>query len=172
MMDLKFVFTVSLVAIMAVTAANADIASTTYYTAGSNISISAESNGKKTISASVPTVNNATLTIKKNGTSVGTFTANASEAKTIDITVPTVDTALSDTSTNAVQNKIVKSALDAKQNAATAVKHTASTAAGGETRPVYVASNGQATAVTGTSVPVGAATATSSTTWASIWIEE
>ena len=41
--------------------------------------------GKPTI----PTVNNATLTIKRNGTSVGTFTANASTDKAIDITVPT-----------------------------------------------------------------------------------
>lgn len=37
----------------------------------------------------IPTVNNATLTIKRNGTSVGTFTANASTDKAIDITVPT-----------------------------------------------------------------------------------
>ena len=37
----------------------------------------------------IPTVNNATLTIKRNGTSVGTFTANASTDKAIDISVPT-----------------------------------------------------------------------------------
>lgn len=37
----------------------------------------------------IPTVNNATLTIKRNATAVGTFTANASEDKSIDITVPT-----------------------------------------------------------------------------------
>lgn len=37
----------------------------------------------------IPTVNNATLTVQKNGTSVGTFTANASSNKTINITVPT-----------------------------------------------------------------------------------
>lgn len=37
----------------------------------------------------IPTVNDATLTIQKNGTSVGTFTANASSNKTINITVPT-----------------------------------------------------------------------------------
>lgn len=36
----------------------------------------------------IPTVNNATLTIQKNSTSVGTFTANASSNKTINITVP------------------------------------------------------------------------------------
>lgn len=38
---------------------------------------------------SIPTVNDATLTITKNNTSVGTFTANASSNVTVDITVPT-----------------------------------------------------------------------------------
>ena len=37
----------------------------------------------------IPTVNDATLTIQKNGTAVDTFTANASTNKTINITVPT-----------------------------------------------------------------------------------
>lgn len=41
--------------------------------------------GKPTI----PTVNNATLTIQKNGTDVETFTANASTNKTANIVVPT-----------------------------------------------------------------------------------
>lgn len=36
-----------------------------------------------------PTIGNATLTIQKNGTSIGTFTANATISKSIDITVPT-----------------------------------------------------------------------------------
>ena len=37
----------------------------------------------------IPTVNNATLTIQKNGTNVQTFTANSSSNKTANITVPT-----------------------------------------------------------------------------------
>lgn len=37
----------------------------------------------------IPTVNDATLTIQKNSTTVDTFTANASVDKTINITVPT-----------------------------------------------------------------------------------
>ena len=37
----------------------------------------------------IPTVNNATLTIQKNGTTVKTFTANASSNVTVNITVPT-----------------------------------------------------------------------------------
>ena len=53
-------------------------------TAGSNITISGN-----TISASQPTVNNGTLTIQKNGSSVGTFTANQSGNTTANIVVPT-----------------------------------------------------------------------------------
>lgn len=41
------------------------------------------------ISANIPTVNNGTLTIQKNGTSVQTFTANQSSNATANITVPT-----------------------------------------------------------------------------------
>ena len=37
----------------------------------------------------IPTVNNATLTIQKNGSNVQTFTANSSTNKTANITVPT-----------------------------------------------------------------------------------
>ena len=37
----------------------------------------------------IPVVNDATLDVQRNGTSVGTFTANASIDKTINITVPT-----------------------------------------------------------------------------------
>lgn len=40
-------------------------------------------------SADLPTVNNATLTIQKNGTNVATFDANASSNVTANITVPT-----------------------------------------------------------------------------------
>lgn len=55
-------------------------------------------NGKSNFSGSyndltnkptIPTVNNATLTIQKNGTNVQTFTANATSNKTANITVPT-----------------------------------------------------------------------------------
>ena len=43
----------------------------------------------------IPTVNNATLTIQKNGTTVKTFTANASSNVTCNITVPTTATDIS-----------------------------------------------------------------------------
>ena len=48
--------------------------------------------------ADIPTVNNATLTIQKNGTTVKTFTANASSNVTANITVPTTVAELSDAS--------------------------------------------------------------------------
>lgn len=40
-------------------------------------------------SAALPTVNDATLTIQKNSSTIGTFTANSSTNATVDITVPT-----------------------------------------------------------------------------------
>ena len=59
----------------------------------------------------IPTVNNATLTIQKNGSTVATFTANSSTSTTANITVPIVDTSLSSTSTNTVQNKVIYAAI-------------------------------------------------------------
>ena len=55
---------------------------------GTNTTVS-YSNGTYTISAAQPTVNDATLTIQKNGTTVETFTANSSTNKTANIVVPT-----------------------------------------------------------------------------------
>lgn len=43
----------------------------------------------ESVVGSIPTVNDATLTIQKNGTTVNTFTANASSNVTANITVPT-----------------------------------------------------------------------------------
>ena len=54
----------------------------------------------------IPTVNNATLTIQKNGTTVNTFTANASENVTANISVPTTVAELSDAG-----NYVLSSAL-------------------------------------------------------------
>ena len=48
----------------------------------------------------IPTVNNATLTIQKNGTNVATFTANASSNVTANISVPNTVSSVSSTSTN------------------------------------------------------------------------
>ena len=87
-------------------------------TAGTNITISANN----TISASQPTVNNGQLTIQKNGTTVNTFTANASGNVTANITVPTTVAELSDASTYVTQNNL-SAQLANKQNVLTAGGH-------------------------------------------------
>lgn len=54
---------------------------------GQYVSAVSQADGKITVSrGNLPTVNNATLTIQRNGETVGTFTANASANKTISIT--------------------------------------------------------------------------------------
>ena len=58
-----------------------------------------------------PTVNNATLTIQKNGTNVATFGANASSNVTANITVPIVTDTYSASSSDAMSGKAVASAL-------------------------------------------------------------
>lgn len=68
--------------------ANASSASTAAITVPTNTSDLNNDSGFITSSA-LPTVNDATLTITQNGTSVGTFSANASSASTAAITVPT-----------------------------------------------------------------------------------
>ena len=70
----------------------------------------------------IPTVNNATLTIQRNSTNVGTFTANASSDKTINITVPTTVAELSDASTYVTQSNLTTQ-LANKQNVLTAGDH-------------------------------------------------
>lgn len=64
----------------------------------------------------IPTVNNSTLTIQKNGSTVATFTANSATPVTANITVPIVDTELSSTSTNTVQNKVIYEAIGDIEN--------------------------------------------------------
>lgn len=71
-----------------------------------------------------------------------------------------VDIALSSTSTNPVQNKVINTALDTKQ-----VKLTAT---GSANRPVYAVAGGVA-AVTGMSIPYGQES--NPTSWATIWVE-
>lgn len=46
----------------------------------------------------IPTVNDATLTIQKNGTTIDTFTANSASDKTVNVTVPTATSDLSNDS--------------------------------------------------------------------------
>lgn len=75
---------------------------------------------KVATTADIPTVNNATLTIQKNGTSIGTFTSNASTNSTINITVPTGAAAdkgvvtTVDTSANLPTSNAVKTFVEGK----------------------------------------------------------
>ena len=73
---------------------------------------------------SIPTVNDATLTIQKNGTTVNTFTANASSNVTANITVPTKTSDIAndgaDGTSTYVENDDLTTALAGKQNVLTA----------------------------------------------------
>ena len=64
----------------------------------------------------MPTVNDATLTIQKNWASVGTFTANASTNTSVNITVPNVINNVTSTSTSdalsANQGKLLQDQID------------------------------------------------------------
>lgn len=67
-------------------------ATDTTYTAGAGLDLSGTEfsiDNTVALKSEIPTVNNATLTIQKNGTTVQTFTANSSSNKTANITVPT-----------------------------------------------------------------------------------
>ena len=73
--------------------------------------------------------------------------------------IPTITDTYNSSSTNGMSGKAVASAISTKQNSNTAVTHTASTAVGNTITPVYVASNGTATALSYTiakSVPSNA----------------
>ena len=64
----------------------------------------------------IPTVNNAALTIQKNGSNVATFTANASSNVTANISVPNVTSTYTATGTDAVNGVAVSNAIATKQD--------------------------------------------------------
>ena len=75
-------------------------------------------NGNVTLS--IPTVNNPTITFTQGGTTKGIFTLNQSANETIELDAGggsiTVDSAMSSTSENPVQNKVIYVALNNKQD--------------------------------------------------------
>ena len=101
MMKVKGIFAVSFIAMMVVGVAYADIASSGYVDEKiDGLATVAKTGAYGDLSGrpTIPTVNNATLTIQKNGATVDTFTANASANKTINITVPTTTSQLTNNS--------------------------------------------------------------------------
>lgn len=68
-----------------------DVNDLTYYTLSSSLSTIATTGDYNDLSnkPTIPVVNDATLTIQENGTTLDTFTANSSSNKTVNITVPT-----------------------------------------------------------------------------------
>ena len=88
------------------------------------------------------------------------YVASEKAIKTyVDGKIPTVDQTYDSTSSNPQSGKAVASAISGLQAADTAVTHTKNTAAGSTTTPVYIASDGTATAISytiETSVPSGA----------------
>ena len=68
---------------------------------------------------STTTIGDATITITQGGVSKGTFTVNQTSNATIELDAGsdvTIDSTLSDSSENPVQNKVIKGALDNKQD--------------------------------------------------------
>lgn len=70
----------------------------------------------------IPTVNNSTITIQKNGSNVDSFTTNASDAKTINIQLAKADVGLWNVDNTSDANKPIsnatQTALNAKANSA------------------------------------------------------
>src|SRR5574344_448986 len=75
----------------------------------------------------IPTVNNATLTIQKNGSNVQTFTANASSNVTANITVPTKTSQLSNDTNYATTTNVANSLQEAKNYVDTATGNMVTT---------------------------------------------
>ena len=83
----------------------------------------------------IPTVNNKTITIQKNSTTVDSFTLNQSTDKTINITVPTTTSSVTANSTEALTSGGAYTNLVRRKST--------SAATGGANQGVYVDANGQ-----------------------------
>ena len=100
----------------------------------------------------IPTVNNATLTIQKNGSNVATFTANASSNVTANISVPTTTSSVTSGSTAALTSGGAYTNLVRRKST--------SSSTGSTSQGVYVDANGQVqtcNAVTSTYTATGTA---------------
>lgn len=121
-------------------------ATDTTYTAGTGLDLTGtEFSIDDTLVAlktDLPTVNDATLTVQKNGTSVGTFTANSDTDTTINITVPTNTSELINGAGYQTASD-VQTAISGKQNTLTAGTNiTISNDTISATDTTYTAGNG------------------------------
>ena len=94
--------------------------------------------GDLTGTPTIPTVNNATLTIKKNGASVGTFTANASANKEIDIEVPAASDILTTTTVTSSGTGAVLTGVSVTAGKVTLQKGNVQIPSGGQNATNYV----------------------------------
>ena len=92
----------------------------------------------KIADGTIPTVNNATLTIKRNGTSVGTFTANASANKEIDIEVPAASDILTTTTVTSSGTGAVLTGVSVTAGKVTLQKGNVQIPSGGQDATSYV----------------------------------
>ena len=132
MTRLKNIFAVSFIAMFAVAGAHATIMTQDNIVGGTNITIdkptSGTNAGKVVVNGpTLPTVNNATLTIKQNGGNAQTFTANASSGVEIDITKTKIGLGNVDNTSDANKpiSTATQTALDAKGTLVTAKTGTA-----------------------------------------------
>ena len=155
MIKTKFVFAVSLVAMLAVSSAWANAPGT-----GESVDVAHEVYGDplEEGATGIAGVSYVNRVVNKAGASAEAAEAHAAAAGA---------------SALAAAESAAQAATSAdKANAALAGKQDNLTATGSANRPVYAVAGGVA-AVTGVSIPVGAAetTSTAETAWASIWVE-
>ena len=91
-----------------------------------------------TVKAVADNIHNATLTIKKNGTSVGTFTANASVDKEIDIDVPEAEDILTTTTVTSSGTGAVLTGVSVTPGKVTLQKGNVQIPSGGQNATSYV----------------------------------
>ena len=135
---------------------NTTTASSTNLTTGKSMAAYVSSQNFATVSQ-LPTVNNATLTIQKNGTTVNTFTANASSPVTANITVPTTVAELTDASDYVTEDDLettVQDYLEDHQNIIVAgnnitITSSSSVLPTGYSQVEYIQSNGSSYLDTG-----------------------
>lgn len=108
---------------------------------------------KSEVEAEIPVVNNATLTIQKNSTTIDTFTANSSTNKTVNITVPTKTSDITNDSSYQTANE-VQEAILVETNARIAADNALGQSVDAETAARQAADNnlqGQIDAITSSS---------------------